>query len=250
MHLAAFSVRSQKSKRFCGKCESRPGLDFTFGSKCHRSIRQFHARESFNFTTQLTKKTGERAGLSLLNWRLSGLMFPTYVHPQGVWCRGMESTVGTGETLGDLMLCFDVPPHIWQLGCAVFTVVFTVVQTVLPTLVLAWKILIEMKKLLSVADFIFLWHLMSYRPSGATKWYLMLLMISPHVSPVRTPWWTYLVTEVTLKLRASQMFNPHMLLHIVMLLAGVSTVETLPYCLPTLIASLHCLLSNLHILVI
>ena len=248
MHLAASSVRSQKSKWFCGKCESRPGLDFTFGSKCHRSIRQFHALHSFHFTTQLTKRKGRVIFISLTPF--SGFMFPAYVHPQRVWGWRVESTVGAGESLGDLVLCFNVPSHVRQLCSAVFTVVFTVVQAILPTLVLAWKILIEMKKLLSVADFIFLWHLMSYRPSGATKWYLMLLMISPHVSPVRTPWWTYLVTKVALKLRASQMFNPHMFLHIVMLLAGVSTVETLPYCLPTLITSLHCLLSNLHILVI
>ena len=49
----------------------------------------------------------------------------------------MESTVGAGEPLGDLVLGFNVPPHVRQLCCAVFTVVFTVVQAVLPPLVLA-----------------------------------------------------------------------------------------------------------------
>ena len=49
----------------------------------------------------------------------------------------MKATVGTGEALGDLVLCFDVPPHVRELCSAVFTVVFTVVQAVLPTLVVA-----------------------------------------------------------------------------------------------------------------
>ena len=177
-------------------------------------------------------------------------MFPANVHPQRVWSWCVESTVGTGESLGDLVLCLNVPPHVRELCSAVFTVVFTVVQAILPTLVLAWKILIKMKRLLSVVDFYFLWHLMTRYPQSNRTISLILFMISPHMSPVGTPWWTYLVTKITFELRASKMFHPHVFLHIVLFLAGVATVETLPYCLSILIAPFRYLLSNLHILVI
>ena len=201
-----------------------------------------------NSTDKKSERKGRVIFISLTPFL--GFMFPAYVHPQRVWGWSVESTVGTGESLGDLVLGFNVPPHVRQLCCAVFTVVFTVVQAVLPPLVLAWKILVQVKRLLSVADFYFSWHLMSCYLQSNRMITLMLFMISPHVSPVRTPWWTYLLTKVTFELGASQMFHPHVFLHIVLFLAGVTTVETLPYCLSILIAPFHYLFSNLPILVI
>ena len=138
-----FQCSKQKVKIILRDMWKLPGLDFTFESKCHLYIWHFHPLHRFHFTTRLTKSRWERAGWSLFHF--SRFMFPADVHPQrvGSWC--VESTVWAGESLCDLVLGFNVPPHVREFCSVVFTVVFTVVQTVLPTLVVAWKILIQMK---------------------------------------------------------------------------------------------------------
>lgn len=71
-----FQCSEPKVETILPKMWKPPGLDFTLGSKCHLSIRQFHSLQSFHFTTRLTKNLRERAELSLFHWRPSrGLCF-------------------------------------------------------------------------------------------------------------------------------------------------------------------------------
>ena len=127
----------------------KQSVDFPFGSKCRPSIWQFHALQSFNFTTFNWQKVGRKgAGISLFDWRQLGFMFPSNVHPEGIWRWSVKAAMGTVEPLRGLVFCFKVPPQVGELAGDVVAVVFTMIQAVLPPLVLhPWKILLKYEKL-------------------------------------------------------------------------------------------------------